>query len=172
MHPLESPGLPALATPSPQRRRLLVGALALPLAARAADERVRWTDIELIDGRRLPAAELNDHVVVAQIWASWCPFCGAQNPHVQKLYDGYAGRGLRVVAFSIDRTVQAAREYVAKRGYTFPVAMITPQVEAWFGRRRTLPETYVVNRSGEIVFVHRGEMFPEDIAGLARFVGA
>jgi thiol-disulfide isomerase/thioredoxin len=156
---------------SPRRRGLVVGAMALPLAAWAADQRVRWTDIELIDGRRLSAAELKEHVVVAQIWASWCPFCGAQNPHVQKLYDEYAKRGLRVIAFSIDKTVQAARDYIAKRGYTFPVAMITPQVEVWFGRRRTLPETYVVNRAGEIVFVHRGEMFPEDIAGLARFVG-
>jgi hypothetical protein len=49
--------------------------------------------------------------------------------------------------------------------------MATPQVEAWFGKRRTLPETYVVNRGGEVVLTHQGEMFPEDIAALARFAG-
>jgi thiol-disulfide isomerase/thioredoxin len=155
----------------PTRRALLGGALSLPLASLADELRVQWSDIELIDGRRLPASELQANVVVAQIWASWCPFCGAQNPHVQKLYDAYATRGLRVVAFSIDKTVEAARDYVAKRGYTFPVAMTTPQVETWFGKRRTLPETYVVNRAGKVVFTHRGEMFPEDIAALARFAG-
>ena len=154
-----------------RRRQLLLGGLALPLAVAAAAPRVEWTDIELIDGRRLSATELRANAVVAQIWASWCPFCGAQNPHVQKLYDAYAGRGLRVVAFSIDKSVQAARDYVAKRGYTFPVAMASPQVDEWFGKRRTLPETYVVNRAGEVVFRHHGEMFPEDIAGLARFAG-
>jgi thiol-disulfide isomerase/thioredoxin len=161
----------AVGLPDLRRRALLLGALAAPVVARSADERVRWTDIELIDGKRLAASELRGNAVVAQIWASWCPFCGAQNPHVQKLYDEYRSRGLRVIAFSIDKTVQAAREYVGKRGYTFPVAMATPQVEAWFGRRRTLPETYVVNRGGEIVFNHQGEMFPEDIAALARFAG-
>ena len=155
----------------PVRRALLAGALALPFASVAVDPRVHWSDIELIDGRRLPASELQANAVIAQIWASWCPFCGAQNPHVQKLYDEYAARGLRVIAFSIDKTVEAARNYVAKRGYTFPVAMTTPQVETWFGKRRTLPETYVVNRAGEVVFTHRGEMFPEDIAALARFAG-
>ncbi len=154
-----------------RRRALLLGLLALPVVSRAASAGVRWTDIELIDGRVLSAAELQANAVVAQIWASWCPFCGAQNPHVQRLYSEQASRGLRIVAFSIDKTVQAARDYVAKRGYTFPVAMITPQVEAWFGKRRTLPETYVVNRAGEIVFRHQGEMFPEDIAALARFAG-
>jgi thiol-disulfide isomerase/thioredoxin len=155
------------------RRQLLraaVAGLAWPLAS-AAQAVVRWTDIELIDGRTLSAADLQSGAVVAQIWASWCPFCAAQNPHVQKLYEAQAGRGLRVVAFSIDKTVQAARDYVTRRGYTFPVAMATPQVDAWFGRRRTLPETYVVDRAGVIVFRHQGEMFPEDIAALARFAG-
>jgi thiol-disulfide isomerase/thioredoxin len=145
--------------------------VAAPAAARAEDAPIRWTDIELIDGRRLTAAELRANAVVAQIWASWCPFCGAQNPYVQKLYDEYRSRGLMVIAFSIDKTVEAPRDYVKRRGYTFPVAMATPQVERWFGRRRTLPEAYVVNRSGEIVFTHRGEMFPEEIAALARFAG-
>jgi len=157
--------------PDPLRRSLLIGALAVPLGALAAAARVRWSDIELINGKQLTAAELRANAVVAQIWASWCPFCGAQNPHVQKLYDEQFANGLRVVAFSIDKTVQAARDYVEKRGYTFPVAMVTPQVEAWFGKRRTLPETYVVNRGGEVVFTQQGEMFPEDIAALARFAG-
>jgi thiol-disulfide isomerase/thioredoxin len=141
----------------------------MPLAALAATERVEWSDIELIDGRVLGARQLQASVVVAQIWASWCPFCGAQNPHVQKLFDDYKTRGLMVVAFSIDRTVEAARDYVAKRGYTFPVAMATPALDTWFGKRRTVPETYVVDRAGRIVFTHRGEMFPEDIGALGRF---
>ena len=155
--------------PVPRRRALLTAALAMPLAAWPAESTVRWSDIELIDGGVLRAADLQASAVVAQIWASWCPFCGAQNPHVQNLYEENKGRGLTVVAFSIDRTVQAARDYVGKHRYTFPVAMATPQVDAWFGRRRTLPETYVVDRRGRIVFRHRGEMFPEDIAALSRF---
>jgi thiol-disulfide isomerase/thioredoxin len=154
------------------RRALLLSAAALPLAVGAGETRIAWTDVELIDGRTLRAADLQAGAVVATIWASWCPFCGAQNPHVQKLYDDYRGRGLAVIAFSIDKSVQAARDYIARRGYTFPVAMTSAQVEQWFGRRRTLPETYVVNRAGEMVFVHRGEMFGEDIAALARFAGA
>jgi hypothetical protein len=33
-----------------------------------------------------------------------------------------------------------------------------------------VPETYVVDAGGRVVLVHRGEMFPEDIAALARFL--
>ena len=130
---------------------------------------IAWRDVQLIDGRTLKAADLNGSAVIVQIWASWCPFCAAQNPHVQKLHDAYSSRGLKVLAFSIDQTEQAAREYVAKHGYTFNVAMRSDEVDRWFGRNRTLPETYVVDAKGEVVFVHRGEMFPEDIAALSRF---
>ncbi len=47
--------------------------------------------------------------------------------------------------------------------------MRSADVDRWFGRNRTLPETYVVDAKGKVVFVHRGEMFPEDIAALSRF---
>lgn len=146
--------------------------LVAPVRAQSAGEVgsvVQWRDVRLLDGRTLKASELKNGAVVVQIWASWCPFCGAQNPHVQKLHDAYGNRGLTVLAFSIDRTEQAAQEYLAKRGYTFNVAMRSADVDRWFGPNRTLPETYVVDAKGTVVLVHRGEMFPEDIAGLARY---
>jgi thiol-disulfide isomerase/thioredoxin len=130
---------------------------------------VAWRDIALLDGRTLKADQLKNGAVVVQIWASWCPFCGAQNPHVQKLHDTYANRGLTVLAFSIDRTEQAAKDYLTKRGYTFNVAMRSPDVDRWFGRHQAVPKTYVVDGKGKVVFAHRGEMFPEDIAALSRF---
>lgn len=156
----------------PYRRRLLLAALPLlaaALPARAADAPVRWTDVTLVDGRVLKAAELQRKTVVVQMWASWCPFCMKQNPHIQKLHEASRGTGLLVLTFTLDKTPQAAREYLDKRGYTFAAALASPQVEAWFGKRRTLPEVYVIDPSGRIVFREDGEMFPEDIAALARF---
>ena len=148
---------------------LLVATPALAQSAGEVGSVVAWRDVALLDGRTLKARELRSGAVVVQIWASWCPFCGAQNPHVQKLHDATANHGLTVLAFSIDLTEQAAKDYLAKRGYTFNVAMRSADVDRWFGRSRTLPETYVVDAKGTVVFVHRGEMFPEDIAALARF---
>ena len=157
------------------RRLIALGVLMMFAAAVRAETPgevgsiVRWRDVTLLDGRTLRADELRNAAVVVQIWASWCPFCNAQNPHVQKVHDAHKNQGLIVLAFSIDQTEQAAKDYLAKRGYTFNVAMRNDDVDRWFGRNRTLPETYVVDASGKVVFVHRGEMFPEDIAALVRF---
>jgi thiol-disulfide isomerase/thioredoxin len=160
-------------TLSLRRRHLLALLPLLPLAgaspAVGAEPPVKWTDIKLIDGRVLRGGDLQRQTVVVQMWASWCPFCMRQNPHIQKLHESAGGRGLQVLTFTIDKTEQAAREYMARRGYTFPAAMAGIEVEDWFGTRRTLPEVYVVDPSGKVVFREGGEMFPEDIAALARF---
>jgi thiol-disulfide isomerase/thioredoxin len=157
----------------PLRRLLLtLIAAALPLsAARGVDvgDRVAWSDVALVDGRVLRAADLKGKTVVVEFWATWCPFCAAQNPHIQKLHTQHGGKGLVVLTFSIDKDPTPVRKYMAERKYTFAVAMAGPQSESWFGRRRALPEVYVVDADGRIVFRELGEMFAEDIAALVRF---
>jgi thiol-disulfide isomerase/thioredoxin len=155
-----------------RRRLLALAACALPLAsahAAGVGDRVVWSDVTLVDGRVLRAAELAGRTVVVEFWATWCPFCAAQNPHIQKLHAQHGAKALVVLTFAIDRDVAAVRRYMAERNYTFAVAMAGPQSDAWFGRRKALPEVFVVDASGRIVFKELGEMFAEDVAALARF---
>jgi len=139
------------------------------LGARANERApIRWRDVPLVDGRTLRASELNGRPVVVEFWASWCPFCAKQNPYIEKLHRE-ASDGLRVLTFTIDKTEQAAREYLMRHGYTFPAAMAGAQSDAWFGQRRGLPVVHVVDARGRIVFTESGEMFEEDVAALKRF---
>jgi len=147
-----------------------LGGVALsPALAATIGGRVKWSTVTLLDCRPLPASALAGRVVVVEIWASWCPFCAKQNPLLQQLHDAHGGRGLEFLTFSIDRESAPARAYMAKHKYTFPAAMATPQSDKWFGPREGLPELYVVDRDGRIVFREAKEMFPEDVQALARF---
>lgn len=162
-----------------RRVAAIVGGLAVSApaaqAARGAaakvGERVDWRDVTLLDGTILPVATLErGPPVVVEIWASWCPFCRRQNPHLQALADRHRGT-LTVLALSIDKDPAKARAYMKEHGYTFAAAMAGPDTEGWFGQREGLPEIYVVER-GRIVFREIGEMFPEDLAALARYATA
>ena len=140
-----------------------------PALAAAIGDRVKWSDVALLDGRTVPASALTGRVVVVEFWASWCPFCKRQNPLLQQLHDTHSGRGLEFLTFSIDREPAKARAYMIEHRYTFPAAMATVASEKWFGPREGLPEVYVVDRDGRIVFKEAKEMFPEDVRALARF---
>ncbi len=150
---------------------LLTAMVLLSPSVQAAEigDRVNWSDVTLVDGRVLRAADLRGKAVVVEFWATWCPFCARQNPYVQKLHAQQGGRGLVVLTFSIDKDADLVRKYMSERRYTFDAAMANPQSDAWFGRRKALPELYVVDEAGRIVFKELGEMFEEDVAGLARF---
>jgi thiol-disulfide isomerase/thioredoxin len=141
----------------------------LALAQPAPEPTVRWSDVQLVDGRVLKASELTGKTVVVEFWASWCPFCAKQNPYIDKLHKAQGGKGLVVLTFTLDQTDEAAQKYLKSHGYTFAAARSSRQIEGWFGGRRTLPEVYVIDPKGRIVFKEVGEMFEEDIAALARF---
>jgi thiol-disulfide isomerase/thioredoxin len=143
--------------------------LGVPAAGAEVGDRVAWTDVRLHDGRVLKASELAGRTVVVQYWATWCPFCMKQNPHVQKLHQQHAGKKFLVLTVSIDKMPEAVTEYQKKRGYTFPAVMEGSQTRAWFPKRKGLPVMYVVDPAGRIVFHEAGEMFEEDILGLARY---
>ena len=127
-------------------------------------------DVPLLDGQVFRVAQAQDSVLLVYWWASWCPFCTVQNPHVESLWRAQRGKGLQVLALSIDRRREDAAAYLRRKGYTFPVGMLTPQIARVLPKPRGLPVTLVRGKDGKVLFAEGGEMFPEDIEGLARFL--
>lgn len=139
---------------------------ALPQAGAA----LPLADVTLLDGSTWRAGAADGQVVVVYWWASWCPFCAVQSPHIEKLWRKERSRGLQVLALSIDRTPEAAAGYMRQKGYTFPAGMLTPDVAKVLPKPKGLPVVVVRGRAGKVVFAEAGEMFPEDIEGLAKFL--
>lgn len=92
---------------------------------------------------------LRDKAVLG-VWASWCPFCARQNPHIEALYRAHKSSGLEVLAISIDKTPKAAADYLKSRAYTLLAAMQNPAYERIYRLRRALPQTYAINRDGRL----------------------
>lgn len=123
----------------------------------------------LLDGRELAPAHWRDKVLVVELWATWCPFCARQNPHLDRLHRAHAGKGLEVLALSIDRRPEDAQRYMAERGYAFHAAMFDARWQAAIGRPKGLPIVWVIGRDGALKQIEIGEMFPEDVEELARW---
>ena len=130
---------------------------------------VALPDVQLLDGTRVPGDAWHGHPVIIATWASWCPFCALQNPRLQKLYDDTRGTDLRILTISIDANPQLAKDYVAKRRFTFPVTMETDALCAATGPRKGLPELLVLDAKGRVVRNEVGEMLEDDVADLARY---
>ena len=137
---------------------------------------LRLPDLELLDGRDWKALELDGNALVVYWWASWCPFCALQSPHIEALWktqQAQQGKRLSVLALSIDEKPAAAINYMKAKNYSFPAGMLTPQVAKSLPKPAGLPVVVVLKvkgREGSVVFAEAGEMFPEDIEGLKKYI--
>jgi thiol-disulfide isomerase/thioredoxin len=136
----------------------------------APGTRLPLPDFTLLDGRILSAAEFDGQVLVLYWWASWCPFCALQSPLMNKLWQAQRGRGLRFVGLSIDRKPEDASGYLARHGYTFPAALVTPAIARVLPKAKGLPVTVVRGRDGRVLMGESGQLFPEDVEQIARFL--
>lgn len=158
------------------RRQLIATVSAIPAlllapavhAAWSTGETVALPPLTLLDGSQLDVAALKGKVAVVQFWASWCPFCAKQNPLIEALHRTHRSRGLEVVTISIDKSRDAAADYMRSKGYTFRAGMVTPAWNAIFRLRKGLPQVYVIGRDGRVLQSEMGEMFEEDVKAIAR----
>ena len=124
--------------------------------------------VPLIDGTTLKTADWTGKVVVVEYWATWCPFCARQMPHMEELYKKEHARGLEVLALSIDKKPSDVPPFIKEKGYTFPVAWMSKDLARELPKPPGLPVTIVIGRDGKVIAAESGEMFPEDIAGIAK----
>ncbi|MDP3170998.1 MAG: TlpA disulfide reductase family protein [Polaromonas sp.] len=172
-----------------KRRKLIQSLAALAAAGVAARAWARGStsplpkvgsslplpSLTLLDGRAWNPAAVGGKTLVVYWWASWCPFCAVQSPHIEALWRANQAKGLEVLALSIDSKPEAAVNYMKSKGYSFPAGMLTPEVAKVLPKPAGLPVVVVLKvapdgRSGKVVFAEAGEMFPEDIEGLKKYI--
>lgn len=121
-----------------------------------------------IDGQPIAASELKGKYLVVQVWATWCPYCHRQNANLKELVRRTQGGKLQVIGLSIDKNIETVQQYVKKNEINFPVAMMTPELDRAIGKRRGIPELYVIDPTGRVIQKDVGQMVDLDIYELAR----
>jgi thiol-disulfide isomerase/thioredoxin len=125
--------------------------------------------LTLLDGSAWGPDQAQGKVLVVYWWASWCPFCAEQSPHMDALWRMHRSQGLALMALSIDKQPAAASAHLKAKGYGFPVAMATQAAAVW-PKPRGLPVVVARGRDGKVVFAESGSLFPEDVQGLKNFL--
>jgi thiol-disulfide isomerase/thioredoxin len=133
-------------------------------------------DVKLLDGTVWTPQNSPASALVVYWWASWCPFCAVQSPHIEALWQTQKAKGLGVLALSIDKKEPAASDHIKRKGYSFPSGMLTLDVAKMLPKPKGLRVVVVFKidpakpREGKVVFAEGGEMFPEDIEGLKKYI--
>jgi peroxiredoxin len=82
-------------------------------------------DFELatLNGGTVKLSDFRGKTVVVNFWASWCPPCRAEMPHMQKFYEAYKNKGVVLLGINMthtEKSVDDVAEFVKQYGLTFP----------------------------------------------------
>ncbi|HEC80096.1 MAG TPA: TlpA family protein disulfide reductase [Firmicutes bacterium] len=100
----------------------------------------------------------SENVVLIEFWSTTCEPCKKQLPKMQALLDKYGDKGLVVVSIATDsaRMMSKVKPYVNGNRYTF-ITLHDPDQKAWKAFHAPAePYTIVVDKGGEVAYVHIG----------------
>ena len=105
-----------------------------------------------LDGKMVSLADHKGHVVLLNIWATWCPPCIDEMPSMEALYKEIKGKNFEILAISIDALgARAVAPFMKKYNLSFP-ALLDPE-----GTIKTLyqttgvPESFIIDQQGIVV---------------------
>lgn len=137
----------------------ICAAVAALLATVAAADAQRQADLDWrvrpLGGETVSIERFKGEVLFINLWATWCEPCVAELGSIERLRDSLDDvQGLRFLLVAPQRERELER-FVRRHSLSVPVFREVQRMPASFGLR-ALPTTYIVDRSGNVVLVHRG----------------
>lgn len=140
--------------------------------AEAVDkETIAAMDFELKDqyGKTHRLSDYKGKVVFLNFWATWCPPCRNEMPHIQALYETYGKNEGEVVFLSVagpnqgqEKDIAGIRGFLEAEKYTWPSVMDESGEVFQMYRVSALPTTYMIDKNGNIYGYVSGQL-TEDI---------
>jgi peroxiredoxin len=112
-------------------------------------------DFELttLDGKKVKLSDYQGKKVILNFWATWCPPCKAEMPHMQNYYEDFAEQeNVEILAVNLTSgdSADKVEDFVRDYGLTFPIPM---DVEGEVGQTFeaiTIPTSYMIDTKGRI----------------------
>ncbi len=107
-----------------------------------------------LDERQMKLADYRGHVVVLDFYATWCPPCREEVPHLVALQKRFGPEGLHIIGLNVGGPEDKAqipafvRDYKIQYELGFPAEEMS---ELYFSDNDTIPQTYVFDRQGRLL---------------------
>ena len=146
-------------------------------AKEAKEEKLPAFDFELKDqyGNTHKLSDYKGKVVFLNFWATWCPPCREEMPHIEEIYKEYGYNKNDVVILGAaspataenpspqDESEEKIKAFLTKNNYTFPVVF---DVKGEIFRNyyiNAYPTTFMIDREGNIMGYVAGGLSKENM---------
>lgn len=138
---------------------LLLGAAAFLWLSPSGFQQAPAVTLTTLEGKALPLASLQGRPVLVTFWATTCPGCVKEMPHLAELYRELGPQGLEIVgvAMAYDPPAQV-QEMVRQKQPPYTIALDDGSAARAFGDVKLTPTSFLIDPQGRIVQQKLGEM--------------
>jgi thiol-disulfide isomerase/thioredoxin len=117
--------------------------------------------LESYDGQRWDLSRYAGKPVFINFWATWCPPCLQEIPHLVRAADIYKDK-VHIVGFTVDSRVQEVFSTIQRFGINYPVAKVdSATVERWGAQ--SLPSSFLLDENQNVIWSMRGALTRADV---------
>jgi thiol-disulfide isomerase/thioredoxin len=116
-----------------------------------AAPRGAWTQL---DGRRAALQDYRGQVVVLDFWATYCPPCREEIPHLVRLQKRLGPQGFKVIGLNVGGEEDRPKipDFVRQYGIQYQLASPDEDtVQLFLADDDRIPHTFVIDRQGRLV---------------------
>lgn len=107
------------------------------------------------NGNKINLSQSKGKVVFINMWATWCPPCVGEMPEIQNLYDNFKNNENIDFYLVSNESLSKINKFIESKNYDLPVFHSEENTPSAF-RSRSIPTTFLINKSGEIVIKETG----------------
>jgi thiol-disulfide isomerase/thioredoxin len=106
--------------------------------------------------KEIKLSHYKNKVVYIDFWASWCTPCKQSFPWMNQIQSRYRDQGFEIIAINLDDQRTAADDFLHQLRADFTIAYDPQGAIAQRYNLTVMPTSYLLNRKGEISYVHQG----------------
>ncbi|NLC43989.1 MAG: TlpA family protein disulfide reductase [Clostridiales bacterium] len=124
-------------------------------------------ELEDLEGNKVRLSDLEGKYVFLNFWATWCPPCRDEMPHMQTFYEKYKDEGVVILGVNpnqvenqgvdnAERAEEKAREFIDDNGFTFPILLDRDDSVWAIYQQRGIPANYMIDKEGTVKYLKPG----------------
>ena len=113
--------------------------------------------LEMLHGEKFQLSKRRGQVVLVSFFATQCPQCLLEMPHLEKLYKKYSTRkDFQLLVIGRNQDAATVKAFIEKHGYTFPVAADPDGAVFQRYAKKMIPRNYLIGRDGKVIAASLG----------------